>query len=438
MHFFTSFKNLLNVDGIPADQENSRENFLVREGNQVHKALIYIEVLYGFFFIFVTWYLGYYYQMALNAALFTFSCLAYVIQYKGYAFFSKIFNLSQLILIIGLMYYLPSSPQGIHLNDSVLVFYIPVSIGTLIAFQGKENKYGYIFSGIILLAALSLILTDYHYMPEQQVPVLNGVSYDLLFNIIGAAVASFVEVAYILALNNRLNESLSKANHELDNFVYIVSHDLRSPLMLTKGLLDISKLKVTEKEEVLKYLNLAGKSINNLDDIIKEILAYSRNSRTELQHENFDLKTIIKEIKDGLEVKDSPSFSFLEEYNGDTRIYSDKGRLHTILRNLITNAVKYRRKELNDTYVKIVFGKTSNRFTITVSDNGQGIARESMDKVFDMFYRATSAAPGTGLGLYICKEMLEKMGAEYHLDSVEGQGTSFTFSLPQTPQTANV
>jgi hypothetical protein len=103
MHFFTSFKNLLNVDGIPADQENSRENFLVREGNQVHKALIYIEVLYGFFFIFVTWYLGYYYQMALNAALFTFSCLAYVIQYKGYAFFSKIFNLSQLILIIGLM-----------------------------------------------------------------------------------------------------------------------------------------------------------------------------------------------------------------------------------------------------------------------------------------------------------------------------------------------
>ena len=92
---------------------------------------------------------------------------------------------------------------------------------------------------------------------------------------------------------------------------------------------------------------------------------------------------------------------------------------------------------MNDTYVKIVFGKTSNRFTITVSDNGQGIARESMDKVFDMFYRATSAAPGTGLGLYICKEMLEKMGAEYHLDSVEGQGTSFTFSLPQTPQTAN-
>ncbi len=434
MKFFTTLNKLLNVDSIPADQQNSRENFLVREGNQVHKALIYIEAFYGFFFIFVTWYLGYYYQMALNAALFVFSCLAYIIQDKGFAFYSKIFNLSQLILIIGLMYYFPASPYGIHINDSVLVFYIPVSVGTLIAFQGKENKYGYLLSGIILLVALFLIITDFHYMSDHQAPLLSSVSYDLLFNIIGAAVATFVEVAYILALNNRLNESLSKANHELDNFVYIVSHDLRSPLLLTKGLLDISKLKINEQKEVLKYLDLAGKSINNLDDIIKEILAYSRNSRTGLLHEWFDLKTIIGEIKDGLEIKDSPSFSFVEEYKGDTRIYSDKGRLHTILRNLITNAVKYRKKETPGAFVKLDFNRSGNQFTITVSDNGQGIANESMSKVFDMFYRATTAAPGTGLGLYICKEMLEKMRASFHLDSTEGHGTSFTFTLEQAPR----
>lgn len=112
----------------------------------------------------------------------------------------------------------------------------------------------------------------------------------------------------------------------------------------------------------------------------------------------FDLQSIIKDIKDGLEIKDSPTFSFLEEYNGDTLIYSDKGRLHTILRNLITNAVKYRKKETIGALVKLVFTRTGNRFAITVSDNGQGIASKSMEKVFDMFYRATSAAPGTGLG----------------------------------------
>jgi signal transduction histidine kinase len=436
MKFFTTFNNLLKIE--LSGPQHFRDNILVSEGNLVHRGLIYIEIIYGFFFMFLTWFQGYYYQSALNFALFVSSCIAYLIQYKGYTFISKVFNLSQLIIIMALMFYFPASPYGVHINDSVLVFYIPISVGTLIAFQGKERKYGYIFSGIILLVALILIIADLHYetgLPDSR---LTGISFDLLYNIIGAAIATFTEVAYILALNNRLNESLSKANHELDNFVYIVSHDLRSPLLLTKGLLDISKLKVGEREEVLKYMDLAGKSINNLDDIIKEILAYSRNSRTGLQHETFDLKSIIKEIKDGLEIKESPSFSFLEEYNGDTRIYSDKGRLHTILRNLITNAVKYRKKETIGAFVKLVFTKTGNRFTITVSDNGQGIASKSMEKVFDMFYRATSAAPGTGLGLYICKEMLEKMGAEFHLDSTEGRGTSFTFSLEQAPQPVTV
>jgi len=436
MKFFTTFNNLLKIE--VSGQQNFRDNILVSEGNLVHRGLIYIVIIYGFFFMLLTWFQGYYYQSALNLVLFVFSCIAYLIQYKGYTFFSKVFNLSQLIIILALMFYFPASPYGVHINDSVLVFYIPISVATLIGFQGKERKYGYIFSGIILLVALTLIIADLHYETGLQEAKLTGISYDLLYNIIGAAVATFTEVAYILTLNNRLNESLSKANHELDNFVYIVSHDLRSPLLLTKGLLDISKLKVGEREEVLKYMDLAGKSINNLDDIIKEILAYSRNSRTGLQHETFDLKSIIKDIKDGLEIKESPSFAFLEEYSGDTRIYSDKGRLHTILRNLITNAVKYRKKETIGAFVKLAFTRNGNRFTITVSDNGQGIASKSMEKVFDMFYRATSAAPGTGLGLYICKEMLEKMGAEFKLDSTEGHGTSFTFTLEQAPQVASL
>jgi len=78
MRPITPFKNLLNVDGLPAEAPNSRDNFLVREGNQVHKALIYIEAFYGFFFLFVTLIQGYYYQSVLNAALFVFSCLAYI------------------------------------------------------------------------------------------------------------------------------------------------------------------------------------------------------------------------------------------------------------------------------------------------------------------------------------------------------------------------
>ncbi len=437
MNFLTTLNNLLNIDMAVAGQSNNRDNILVREGNLVHRGLIFIEILYGLFFMLLTWYQGFYFQSVLNLALFIASCLAYFIQYKGFDFYAKIFNLSQVILIVALMFYLPSSPYGVHLNDSVLVYYIPVSVSTLIAFQGKERKYGYIFSGIILLAALILILTDPHYETRQPVSTLNGFNFDLLFNIIGAGIATFIEVAYILALNNRLNESLTKANHELDNFVYIVSHDLRSPVMLTKGLLDLSKMKVDEKNEVLKYMDVAGKSINNLDEIIKEILAYSRNSRTGLQKETFDLKTIIQEIKNGLDIKSDPSFIFEEEYHDDTLIFADKGRLQTILRNLITNAFKYRKKEAGIAFVKIDFTKKANTLQFAVKDNGQGIPGESLSKVFDMFYRGNATTvPGTGLGLYICKEMLDKMGATYHIDSTEGQGTTFSFRLAQSGKSA--
>lgn len=425
------FNKLLNVDGPEYGQASNHDNFLVREGNLVHRSLIYIEIIYGLFFMCLTWYQGYHHQSILNACLFAFSTLAFIIQYKGYPFQAKIFNLTQVIIILALMFYFPSSPYGSHINDSVLVFYIPVSVGTLIAFQGNERKYGYIFSCIILLVALILILTDLHHpsgLPEAR---LNGLSYDLLYNIIGAAIATFTEVAYILAVNNRLNESLIKANQELDNFVYIVSHDLRSPLMLTKGLLDISKRKIDNKEEVIKYMDLAGKSIGNLDEIIKEILAYSRNSRTGLQYEQFDLKLLIQDIKDGLNRNECPDFTVIEEYKNDTVIYTDKGRLHTILRNLITNGFKYRKKDIPDASVKIIYTHTGNRFSIIIEDNGQGIANESLGKVYDMFYRGTSSAPGTGLGLYICKEMLQKMGAEFLLESSLGKGTRFTINLQE-------
>lgn len=430
---------LLNVDGPTYGQPNSHDNFLVREGNLVHLSLIYIEIIYGLFFTCLTWYQGYNYQAVLNACLFSFSMLAYIIQYKGYPFQAKIFNLTQVIIILALMFYFPASPYGVHINDSVLVFFIPVSVGTLIAFQGKERKYGYIFSGIMLLVALTLILTDLHYPSDQPEAQLNGVSFDLLYNVIGAAVATFTEVAYILAVNNRLNESLIKANHELDNFVYIVSHDLRSPLLLTKGLLDISKRKIDNKEEVQKYMDLAGKSIDKLDEIIKEILAYSRNSRTGLQYEHFDLKKMIGDIKEGLDLTECPEFGVHEQYNSDTMIRADKGRLHTILRNLITNGFKYRNKVRPDPFVKILFTRNENRITFIIKDNGQGIAEESLDKVYDMFYRGTSSAPGTGLGLYICKEMLQKMGAGFGLESTLGEGATFRFTLtePASRKTVN-
>jgi signal transduction histidine kinase len=256
-----------------------------------------------------------------------------------------------------------------------------------------------------------------------------GSNYDMLLNIMGAAVATFAEVAYILALNDRLNNSLIKTNHELDNFIYIVSHDLRSPLLSTKGLIDLAKMKIDERDQVVKYLGLAGKSINNLDHIIHEILAYSRNARTEIREEEFELKEVVKEIFDGLRFSAGPGFSFLEEYAGDTKIICDKTRLSTVLRNVISNSVKYKKKEIGNPFVHLHFENSNHHCSFSITDNGEGIPLESQQRVFEMFYRGTSSATGTGLGLYICKEMLEKMNARYSIRSKPGEGTSFSIEL---------
>jgi len=435
MRFTAHLNKLLDIDAHFTDQQTGPVNILVSKGNQIHLALLMITASYGFIFTFVSYVQGFHYQAFFSFFCFVLSIIAWLINRTGRILFSKLVNLGQVIIIIGLMFYFPSAKSDIHANDSILSYYIPVSIGSVVAFQGKEKKYGYIYSFVILLIMSTLIVLDLHLPEHEPSNKIQGLNWDLLTNTVGASVATFGIIVYVIALNNRLNESLIKANNELDNFVYIVSHDLRSPLLSTSGLLELAKMRIDEKEQVLKYLGLAGRSISNLDDIIREILAYSRNSRTGLQAETFELKKMVRDIFDGLRYTASSDFSFLDEYQGNTFICCDKARLNTTLRNIISNAVKYRNKKISDPYVKVLFKESGSRFQIQVTDNGEGIPGSSLDKVFDMFYRGTASAQGTGLGLYICKEILNKMNAEFSIDSVEGIGTTFSISLRQTKTT---
>lgn len=432
MPFLRHVKNLLDVDAHFSNGYYSTDNILESKGDKVHSALLSIVGVFGILFTIISLLQGYHYQALLVFLCVLLGLVAWVIHIKGFTLVSKLVNFIQLITIIGLLFYFPSSTHGEHVNDSVLAFYVPVLIGTLIAFQGKQKIYGQVLAGIVLLIIPIMVLTDTHYHEHEIVEDFKGTNYDMLFNILGAAVATFTEVAYILALNNRLNSSLIKTNHELDNFIYIVSHDLRSPLLSTKGLIDLAKMKIGEREQVLNYLGLATKSINNLDEIIHEILTYSRNARTSLNEEHFDIKELVKEVFDGLRFAAGSQFRFQEEYVGDTSLYCDKSRLSTVLRNIIGNSVKYQRKDISTPEVCLRFENDQHKFVISITDNGEGIPAESQQKVFDMFYRGTSTGNGSGLGLYICKEMLDKMNARYTLSSKPGEGTCFTISFAKT------
>ncbi|MFN5210195.1 MAG: ATP-binding protein [Bacteroidota bacterium] len=226
------------------------------------------------------------------------------------------------------------------------------------------------------------------------------------------------------------NEELKKINAELDNFVYSVSHDLRSPLLSIKGLLGLILHSHLVSEEVAGYLKMAETSINRLDGTIKDILEYSRNARTEVMRQEVDVQKLCEFVFQELRDDANPPITLKTKITGSSQVITDRNRLGALLKNLMSNAIKYAKPNHPDAYVEVVFINHGNTFECFVNDNGMGISEEYQSKVFDMFFRGHAGSSGTGLGLYIVKEIVQKMGGNISLSSSPGKGTSVHLSLP--------
>lgn len=226
------------------------------------------------------------------------------------------------------------------------------------------------------------------------------------------------------------NEELIKTNSELDRFVYSTSHDLRAPLMNVIGLVDIVELTITD-EKPKKYLDMMRTNVTNLDNTIKEILEYSKNTRTEIEIEEVDMHEVTEEVLAGMQFMDG-SERVEKKLNFDMQVplYTDKTRLKVILNNLISNAVKYQNKKEPNPFVSIDAVVTNSKVEITIADNGIGITPQYQEKIFDMFYRATTQCSGSGLGLYILKETLNKINGKISVISTPNVGTTFKVEIP--------
>lgn len=226
------------------------------------------------------------------------------------------------------------------------------------------------------------------------------------------------------------NDELKKINAELDNFVYSVSHDLRSPLLSIKGILSLIINSQDVNEKTVDYLKMAESTAVRLDGSIQEILEYSRNARMDLKPEEVNVSEMVNAIYEDLKFSAESTMQFIMDIQEPAVIISDKARLNALLKNIIGNAVKYRRTTINDSFVKFVMKHQRNSIVMEVSDNGMGIAEKSISKIFDMFYRGTSSSMGTGLGLYITKEILNKLGGRIAVESKLNEGTKMTITLP--------
>lgn len=229
----------------------------------------------------------------------------------------------------------------------------------------------------------------------------------------------------------KTNSELRKSNKELDKFVYSVSHDLRAPLTSMMGVVEISENR-TADHFLLTNFGFLKSSIQKLDGFILDILNYSRNSRLEVVNEEIDFEAMLLDIMNNLKYmnKDNRMVEMNVEVTSNMPVISDKRRLSIVMNNLLSNAIRYQDPKSVQPFVNVKVHTTNKGTCVEIKDNGVGIKKELHGKIFDMFYRVSQRSEGSGLGLYIVKETIERLSGRIEIESELGEGTTFKIHIP--------
>ncbi|ANE53376.1 histidine kinase [Flavisolibacter tropicus] len=227
------------------------------------------------------------------------------------------------------------------------------------------------------------------------------------------------------------NFELSYANEELEQFTSIVSHDLQEPIRTIKSFLQLIDMKLDAKQhEGLKtYISKSINAATRMRELIQNLLHYSQLSKGEIAKENIEVNALIEEALQNVKSAIDASKAQVVIENEVGVVYGDRVQLVQLLQNLITNALKFTEAEQPQIKVTCKYEKGSVRFAVT--DNGIGISKSDIPKVFDIFRRLHTKKdyPGTGIGLAICKKIVERHGGHIWPESEPGKGTTFYFTI---------
>jgi signal transduction histidine kinase len=372
-------------------------------------------------------------------SLFLISTLSFYLNRIGKQILASGLILTITYIIVFYFSSLESTKTGVYL------YYLTSSIGAF-ALLGYEKRKLAILYCIANLIAFQLAYLDVFQLYDENILTDEFTRTFFTVNFISSMLASVLIVYFLMNINfhsekslkeseNTLrdkNQMLRKANDELDRFVYSTSHDLKAPLSSILGLVNIAE-KSTDREELAQYLDMMKDRIHTMDGFIRDITDYSRNNRVGISTEKILLKEFIDEIiQEHSFAEGITDIVAVVEIANDLKINTDKSRLKIIINNLINNSIKYRHPHRN-LLISVSALPGIDAISIQISDNGQGIKSEHHTKIFDMFYRASENSKGSGLGLYIVKEAIVKLGGKIEVNSDYGIGTSFAIEIPNKP-----
>lgn len=243
----------------------------------------------------------------------------------------------------------------------------------------------------------------------------------------------------IIAISNELerqNIELQNINATKNKFFRIIAHDLRNPLNVIIGFLDLIKDSSSNNimQQTLEYAELTHSSAVNAYKLLENLLdwAQSQTGVIEFKPTELRLSDVINEsISTCCHQAKEKSIEIIENTSCDEYVYADKNMLDTIIRNLITNAIKYTHKGGN---INITNQLNDNSITVSISDNGIGMDNDTMERLFKINEKTsmpgTEQEHGTGLGLLLCKEFVERNGGSIWVESELNVGSSFKFTMP--------
>jgi signal transduction histidine kinase len=226
-------------------------------------------------------------------------------------------------------------------------------------------------------------------------------------------------------------DELARSNADLEQFAYVASHDLQEPLRMvvayTQLLTERYRGKLDENAD--KFLGYAGEGALRMQILIQDLLAFSRVGRNGTTSGSVDCGTVMEEALQALATAIQESAAVVT-YSELPAVWADRTQLAQVFQNLIGNAIKFHGKETPKISVRAE--KTAQQWLFSVSDNGIGIAPEYADNVFVIFQRLHTRTEyaGNGIGLAICKKIIERYGGKIWVQPQAGPGSTFQFTLP--------
>ncbi|MEK6478881.1 ATP-binding protein [Catalinimonas sp. 4WD22] len=225
--------------------------------------------------------------------------------------------------------------------------------------------------------------------------------------------------------------ALKQRNAELQTLVYKVSHDLKGPVASVMGLLDLVDMAGDDLLTIRNYLEHIKKSMHKLNHTILSLLEYSLSYQSTFEVTPVSIKSLLDEVI--CSYKDYPGLSSLRvilEIPEDLTLITGKKLLISVFQHIVENAIIYRTTHSQNSYLKINASNHGKSVFISFKDNGMGMEEQVQARAFDMFYRGNEISKGSGLGLFIAKSNVEKLGGEIKMNSKVDVGTEITILLP--------